>query len=248
MKGITVRIDAALHAEIKAYLEQHEMTMGEFIALAAQDELHPKTPEVEVKEVGRMRTLAFQVEEELFQRVKQYLERNGMTQRQFVIGLIEDELDCDEEQLRKQQEDAEQSEGEQDEGISEDGEATVSEDGPDVEQVDEPEETAVVGDSEGSSDEPDEEETEQDFTDDELDYSESEDAEGPVEDEPDEHQDLAYEDLDTAESAREFVEGELGAAVEVSPMHEFDEDALPDFPEPDSEEYQDYGMNMGVSM
>lgn len=41
MKGITVRIDAALHAEIKAYLEQHEMTMGEFIALAAQDELHP---------------------------------------------------------------------------------------------------------------------------------------------------------------------------------------------------------------
>lgn len=246
MKGITVRIDAALHAEIKAYLEQHEMTMGEFIALAAQDELHPKIPEVEVKEVGRMRTLAFQVEEELFQRVKQYLERNGMTQRQFVIGLIEDELDRDEELLKKQQEDAEQSEEEQDEGLSEDGEATVSEDGPDVEQVDEPEETAAVGDSEGSSDEPNEEESEQDFTNDEPDYSEPEDAEGPVEDGPDESQELDDEDLVISEPAREFVEGELGAAVEVAPMHEFDEDGHPDFPVPDNEEDQDYGMDMGM--
>ena len=196
--------------------------------------------------VGRMRTLAFQVEEELFQRVKQYLERNGMTQRQFVIGLIEDELDRDEELLKKQQEDAEQSEEEQDEGLSEDGEATVSEDGPDVEQVDEPEETAAVGDSEGSSDEPNEEESEQDFTNDEPDYSEPEDAEGPVEDGPDESQELDDEDLVISEPAREFVEGELGAAVEVAPTHEFDEDAHLDFPEPDNEEDQDYGMDMGM--
>ena len=34
MKGITVKIPADLHAEVKAYLEAHGMTMGEFIAQA----------------------------------------------------------------------------------------------------------------------------------------------------------------------------------------------------------------------
>lgn len=96
MKGITVRIDAELHAEIKAYLEAHEMTMGEFIALAAEDELHPKIQEKESKSMENMRTLAFQVPEDLFQRIKDYLRRNNMTQKQFVIGLIEDELERDE--------------------------------------------------------------------------------------------------------------------------------------------------------
>lgn len=55
---------------INAYLDEHDLSMDEFIAMAAQDELHPKTPEVEVKEVGNTRTLAFQVPEELFQRIK----------------------------------------------------------------------------------------------------------------------------------------------------------------------------------
>lgn len=37
-KGITVKIDADLHAEIREYLERHEgMTMAEFITLAVDD-------------------------------------------------------------------------------------------------------------------------------------------------------------------------------------------------------------------
>ena len=92
-KGITVKIDAALHAEVRQYLEEHGMTMGEFIALAVDNELHPKMEMTEEKEMGKMRTLAFQVTEELFQKIKQYLLRNNMTQKQFVIGLIEAELD-----------------------------------------------------------------------------------------------------------------------------------------------------------
>lgn len=161
MKGITVRIDAELHAEIKAYLEQHEMTMGEFIALAAQDELHPKTPEVEVKEMENMRTLAFQVPESLFQRVKEYLERNNMTQKAFVLGLIEDELDRDEELLRRQQEDAEQVKEEQDEALSEAGEAPVTDDSPEDGYGDEPGKTPAVADFEGDLEPMDEEEIEQ---------------------------------------------------------------------------------------
>lgn len=42
-KDITVKIGAALHAEIREYLERHEgMTMAEFITLAVDDELYPK--------------------------------------------------------------------------------------------------------------------------------------------------------------------------------------------------------------
>lgn len=93
-KGITVRIDAGLHAEVRQYLESHEMTMAEFVALALQDELHPKM-NMEEKNMGNMRTLAFQVPEELFQKIKDYLQRNNMTRKEFVIGLIENEIERD---------------------------------------------------------------------------------------------------------------------------------------------------------
>ena len=76
-------------------IEDHEMTMAEFVTLALQDELHPKQNITEVKTMGNMRTLAFQVPEELFQQIKDYLQRNNMTQKEFVIGLIENEIERD---------------------------------------------------------------------------------------------------------------------------------------------------------
>ena len=113
MRGVTVKIPAALHAEVKAYIEAHNMTMGEFITLAVDNELHPKLELKEDKNMERMRTLAFQVPDSLFQRVKAYLERNHMSQKQFVIGLIEAELEQDEAQYQashpEEQEDEEES-------------------------------------------------------------------------------------------------------------------------------------------
>ena len=94
-KGVTVKIDAELHAEIKRYIEEHEMTMADFVTLALQDELHPKLNIREEKNMGNMRTMAFQVSEELFQKIKDYLQRNNMTQKQFMIGLIENEINRD---------------------------------------------------------------------------------------------------------------------------------------------------------
>lgn len=70
MKGITVKIPADLHAEVKAYLEAHGMTMGEFITQAVDNELHPKIQMTQEEPMERMRTLAFQVPDSLFQRVK----------------------------------------------------------------------------------------------------------------------------------------------------------------------------------
>ena len=102
-KGITVKIDADLHAEIKEYLERHEgMTMAEFITLAVDDELHPKIQQKEGNNMGNMRTMAFQVPEELFQRIKDYLHRNNMSQKEFVLGLIETELDREQTERESQ--------------------------------------------------------------------------------------------------------------------------------------------------
>lgn len=94
-KGITVKIDAKLHAEVRQFLDKHEMTMAKFVALALQDELRPKINLQEGKNMGNMRTLAFQVPEELFQKIKDYLQRNNLTQKDFVIGLIETEIERD---------------------------------------------------------------------------------------------------------------------------------------------------------
>ena len=53
---------------------------------------------------GKTRTMAFQIPEELFQRIKAHLERESartgkkLTQREFVLGLIEEALEAAERQ------------------------------------------------------------------------------------------------------------------------------------------------------
>ena len=64
---------------------------------------HYEKGAVKVMEKGR--TLAFQVSEELFQRIKEYLERfekvhhRRLTQKEFIIGLIEQALEDAEEEF-----------------------------------------------------------------------------------------------------------------------------------------------------
>ncbi len=126
-KGVTVKIDADLHAEVKRYIEEHEMTMGDFVALALQDELHPKNNIREDKNMGNMRTMAFQVPEELFQKIKDYLQRNNMTQKQFVIGLIENEIERDLAQRVTETKQLETASVSEFEGISEQSEGKYEE-------------------------------------------------------------------------------------------------------------------------
>ncbi len=113
-KGITVKIDADLHAEVKAFIESQGLTMGEFVAKALDDELHPRITIAGGNTMEKMRTMAFQIPEDLFQKIKDYLNRNHMTQKEFVLGLITKEIDRD---LAARQEDAESivSEEEEDE-------------------------------------------------------------------------------------------------------------------------------------
>lgn len=133
-KGITVRIDADLHAEVSQYLRDHSMTMAEFVSLALDDELHPKNQMKEGNTMANTRTIAVQVPEDLFQRIKDYLQRNNMTQKQILIGLIEDELER--EQTERESE----------------GEAVSDNDALDEDEP-EQDEDASVDDSEAESDE-----------------------------------------------------------------------------------------------
>lgn len=103
-KGITVRIDANLHAQVSQYLRDHSMTMAELVSWALDDELHPKTQMKEGNTMANTRTIAVQVPEDLFQRIKDYLQRNNMTQRQFLLGLIEDELEREQTERESQNE------------------------------------------------------------------------------------------------------------------------------------------------
>lgn len=146
-KGITVKVDNELHAEVKQYIESRGITMSEFVALALQDELHPK---IQMKEdTGSMRTLAFQIPDELFRQIKEYLRRNNMTQKEFMIGLIETELKRD---LTER------------EGVKE----PQTDDSEQTEEDTEQEETAAVEDFESDSDE-DEDESENEYEDEDED-------------------------------------------------------------------------------
>ena len=105
-KGITVKVDAELHAQVREYIESHGMTMSDFVAQALDNELHPRIQEGQ--NMGNMRTMAFQVPEEMFQEIKDYLNRHQMKQKDFVLGLIQAELDRDRQQINSETQTEEQ--------------------------------------------------------------------------------------------------------------------------------------------
>ena len=166
-KGITVKIDAQLHAQVKAFIEAQGMTMAEFVSKALDDELHPKITQ-EVKNMGNMRTMAFQVPEELFQQIKDYLNRHNMTQKEFVIGLITTELERDmalrnsvTEEQTAPDETEEESEAE-DEELDDDESEDIDEDEDEDEELDDDEDEEESEDEDLDYDEEaeDEDETE----------------------------------------------------------------------------------------
>lgn len=132
-KGITVKIDADLHAEIREYIESKGMTMAEFVSQALYNELHPKIQPQEVKNMGPMRTMAFQMPEEMFHRLKDYLHEHNMTQKEFVLGLVEAELNRDQELKNAQT-------AVVDEAVSDEKAEIIGEELEDIEEPDEDEE------------------------------------------------------------------------------------------------------------
>ena len=100
-KGVTCKIPLDLHNMISEEIRETESTMSKFIEMIIQEHYEKGTGKV----MAKGRTLAFQVSEELFQRVKEYLERfekvhhRRLTQKEFIIGLIEQALEEAEEEF-----------------------------------------------------------------------------------------------------------------------------------------------------
>ena len=112
-RGITVKVEDELHRQVREYVESRGITMADFVSQALEEMLHPKQQMGGTMENNR--TIAFQVSEELYRRIKDYLTANHLTQKEFMIGLIEDALEQEitEEEAEKQEcEDEEEAEDE----------------------------------------------------------------------------------------------------------------------------------------
>ena len=102
MSKLTVTLPDELHAQIRQELEAQGITTGQFIEMVVT-EYFTKSKEGENNMATR--TIAFQVSEELYQRIKEYLNRyqevygRKLTQREFMLQLIEDALSEAEEEF-----------------------------------------------------------------------------------------------------------------------------------------------------
>ncbi len=207
-KGITVKVAADLHAEVSEYVRSHNMTMSEFVAQALDNELHPKITEKEGNEMGNTRTVAFQVPEELFQRIKDYLNRNHMTQKQFLLGLIERELDR-EQSVRESENAVVEDEREQDEDEPEHSENSAESDFEGVSDEEAGnEESAGESEDEDSDEEFGDEDSEDEYADEDLDDEESEDEYADEdfdgEDSEDEYDDEDFDDEESEDDGYEM--------------------------------------------
>lgn len=239
-KGITVKIDADLHAEVRQYLEQHGMTMVEFVTLALDDELHPKHQQKEEQKMGNMRTLAFQVPEELFQKLKGYLARNNMTQKEFVIGLIETELEREQTELEAMAQDKNGEAMDQDEAALSDTsnqftDEAAPEFGGELQDEDDPEESQDLVDSDYT--EEFEDETTVDISDDIQDMESGENSGG-------------FETVDKDTVLGDDLEGtedeEMDETVADIPEESQDEDIEDDMDYEAEEETEHQGFSMGM--
>ena len=94
-KNLCAQIPLELHAKVRAEQEKSGLTLGAYIT----EVLTKFYEKGEVKMNDTTRALAFQIPDELFWRIKDHLtretERTGkrLTQRDFVLGLIEKALD-----------------------------------------------------------------------------------------------------------------------------------------------------------
>ena len=93
-KGLSCQIPESLHARVTAERVAANQSLSEYIT----DLLINYYENGGRNDMAQTRTMAFQIDEDLFQRIKDYLaresERQGrkVTQREFVLGLIEDAL------------------------------------------------------------------------------------------------------------------------------------------------------------
>ena len=147
-KGLTCKIPLDLHNRISEEIKQNESTMSKFIEqIILEHYMKGATT------MGKTRTMAFQVSEELFQQIKDYLARYEQTyhrrlsQKEFVISLIEQALAEADEEFEAAEAAAAEDLADEAEDMDQEDEATSDvESDEDAEPDDAPEGDAVLAD------------------------------------------------------------------------------------------------------
>lgn len=154
MKNICGKIPVELHEKVRAEIEEKETSTQIFIRQVIEE--HFNRLENKGEEGMEKRTLAVQVTEELFQRVKWAVTKEGIKQKDFIIRIIEkaveeveakwQELDQPEEieETDNLEEAEDTSEEEVVEATEEEADAEISEDAEEEEIPESEEETEEI--------------------------------------------------------------------------------------------------------
>lgn len=143
-KGVTCKIPLELHNRISEEIRASGSTMGKFIEMVINAFYEEKEKGDQV--MGKTRTMAIQISEELFQKIKEYLaeyERvyhRRLTQKEFVIGLVEQALE-----EAPEESDAEETGPEETEDVDDDSVDPEDADDTDADETD-PEDDENEGD------------------------------------------------------------------------------------------------------
>lgn len=132
MKNICGKIPVDLHEKMKLEIEELGISIPKYLEIVIEEHM---TRKGEKTNMADLRTVAVQVTEDLFSRLKAVLAKNGMKQKDFLIGLIEEAIEKEEAKWKAESEEAEETEGEPAESEMEDPETAESE--PDEAEADE---------------------------------------------------------------------------------------------------------------
>ena len=103
-KNLCAQISLELHQKISEAREESGLTTAQYITNLLLEYYEMKENGGKTTMATNSRTMAFQIPETLFQRIKAHLERETqrtgrkLTQREFVLGLIEEALEAAERQ------------------------------------------------------------------------------------------------------------------------------------------------------
>lgn len=144
MKNICGKIPVDLHEKMKLEIEELGISIPKYLEMVIEEHM---TRKGEKTNMADLRTVAVQVTEDLFSRLKAVLAKNGMKQKDFLIGLIEEAIEKEEAKWKAEPEEAEETEGE-----------------PAESEMEDPETEALEAETDGEMPEPDEAEADEEPT------------------------------------------------------------------------------------
>ncbi len=90
-RNLCAQIPVSLHTQVRERQEASGKTLGQYMTWLITKFYEEEKPTMK----GNQRTVAFQVPEELFERFKEYLKRQGVKQNAFFLDCIQKALDAE---------------------------------------------------------------------------------------------------------------------------------------------------------